>query len=202
MKIVAIGRNYGAHVAELGDAAAPERPRIFFKPESAVIGSGDAIVLPPESERVEHEAELGVVIGSRMRRVPAQQALKYVQGYCAANDVTARDLQRLEGLPDYAKAFDTFCPLGPHLDWADGEPIDPGALTIECYVNDELRQSGSTSSMLFPVPELLAHISAAMTLLPGDVVLTGTPAGTGPLVAGDLVEVRISGLPTLWNPVR
>jgi len=198
-KIVAIGRNYSDHVAELGDRQAPQRPRIFFKPPSSLVSSGQHIVIPRESQRVEHEAELAVVIGRRMRRVSAADALGYVSGYAAANDVTARDLQKLENLPDFAKSFDTFCPLG-QVAAADG--VDPADLLIECRVNGDLRQSGRTSAMLTPLPELLAHIAAAMTLEPGDVVLTGTPAGVGPLVAGDSVEVRISGLPVLVSPVR
>ncbi len=157
------------------------------------------IELPAESDQVEHEAELGVVIARPMRRVSASAALDYVLGYCCSNDVTARDIQRIENIPDYAKSFDTFCPLGPITE-ATG--IDPTSLLIECVVNGELRQSGYTSEMLTPVAALLEHISAAMTLEPGDVVLTGTPAGVGPLSDGDVVEVRISGLKPLLNPVR
>ncbi|HLK00397.1 MAG TPA: fumarylacetoacetate hydrolase family protein, partial [Streptosporangiaceae bacterium] len=197
-KVVAVGRNYADHVAELGEDRPPERPRIFLKPPSAIISSGVAIVLPPESNQVEHEAELAVVIGRRMRRVPAAAALEYVAGYCCANDVTARDIQRAENLPDYAKAFDTFCPLGEMVAAAD---VDPADLLVQCVVNGQVRQSGRTSAMLTPVPALLAHIAAAMTLQPGDVVLTGTPAGVGPLRVGDTVAVRISGLPQLVNPV-
>jgi 2-keto-4-pentenoate hydratase/2-oxohepta-3-ene-1,7-dioic acid hydratase in catechol pathway len=197
-KVVAVGRNYADHVAELGEDQPPQRPRIFLKPPSSIIGPGAAIVLPPESSRVEHEAELAVVIGRPMRRVAADAALEYVAGYCCANDVTARDIQRAENLPDYAKAFDTFCPLGEMV--PAGE-VDPADLLVVCVVNGEVRQAGRTSAMLTPVPALLAHIAAAMTLQPGDVVLTGTPAGVGPLHAGDTVTVRISGLPTLVNPV-
>jgi 2-keto-4-pentenoate hydratase/2-oxohepta-3-ene-1,7-dioic acid hydratase in catechol pathway len=198
-KIVAVGRNYADHVAEIGHAEPSRRPRIFFKPPSAVIWSGDVIELPPESEQVEHEAELGVVIARRMRRVPAGAALEYVLGYCCANDVTARDIQRVENMPDYAKSFDTFCPLGP---LTAGPGVDPTDLLIECVVNGQVRQSGHTSAMLTPVAKLLEHITAAMTLEPGDVVLTGTPAGVGPLRDGDVVEVRIAGLRPLLNSVR
>jgi 2-keto-4-pentenoate hydratase/2-oxohepta-3-ene-1,7-dioic acid hydratase in catechol pathway len=198
-KIVAVGRNYADHVAEVGHAGSSERPRIFFKPPSAVISSGDAIVLPPESGQIEHEAELGVVIGRRMRRVPAVATPDYVFGYCCANDVTARDIQRIENMPNYAKSFDTFCPLGPVT---ESGGLDPSSLLVECVVNGVLRQSGHTSAMLTPVPLLLEHITAAMTLEPGDVVLTGTPSGVGPLRDGDVVEVRISGLKPLLNPVR
>lgn len=198
-KIVAVGRNYADHVAEIGHAGPSERPRIFFKPPSAVIWSGDVIELPSESAQVEHEAELAVVIARPMRRVSASAALDYVSGYCCANDVTARDIQRVENMPDYAKSFDTFCPLGPVT---AGAGIDPTSLLVECLVNGQVRQSGRTSEMLTPVAALLEHISAAMTLEPGDVVLTGTPAGVGPLRDGDTVEVRISGLKPLLNLVR
>ena len=197
-KILGVGRNYADHVSELGEDRPPQRPRIFLKPPSAVIGSGAAIVLPAESAQVEHEAELAVVIGRRMRRVAADSALAYVAGYCCANDVTARDIQRAEQLPTYAKSFDTFCPLGA---MAPADTVDPADLLVECVVNDEIRQHGRTSAMLTPVPALLAHIAAAMTLEPGDVVLTGTPAGVGPLRHGDVVRVRITGLPDLVNHV-
>lgn len=198
-KIVAVGRNYADHVAEMGHAGPPARPRIFFKPPSAVISSGDVIELPSESEQVEHEAELAVVLARSMRRVPAGETLDYVFGYCCANDVTARDIQRAENSSDYAKSFDTFCPLGPVT---EGSEIDPTDLLVECVVNGQVRQSDHTSAMLTPVARLLEHISAAMTLEPGDVVLTGTPAGVGPLRDGDVVEVRIGGLRPLLNPVR
>lgn len=196
-KIVAIGLNYAAHAAQVGRAAAG-RPQIFFKAPSSVIGPGEAIVLPPESARVEHEAELGIVIGRRMRRVTGADALAGVAGYCCANDVSARDIQHAEGLPDYAKSFDTFCPLGPAV---PASSVDVADLAVECLVNGEIRQRGRTFDMLYSVSDLLAHITAAMTLEPGDVVLTGTPAGTGPLAAGDTVTVRIGGVGSLTNPV-
>jgi 2-keto-4-pentenoate hydratase/2-oxohepta-3-ene-1,7-dioic acid hydratase in catechol pathway len=196
-KIVCVGRNYHDHAAELG-LSIPASPRIFFKPPSSVIGAGEPIVLPPQSGRVEHEAELGVMIGRTIRNVTPQGALASVAGYCCANDVTARDIQIADGIPDYAKAFDTFCPLGPMVPASE---VDAADLLVECLVNGSVRQSGRTSTMLTPVGELIAFISAAMTLVPGDVVLTGTPAGTGPLTAGDLVTVRISGVGELSNPV-
>ncbi|MEY9931572.1 2-keto-4-pentenoate hydratase/2-oxohepta-3-ene-1,7-dioic acid hydratase in catechol pathway [Catenulispora sp. GP43] len=196
-KIVAIGLNYAAHAAQIGRAIAAA-PQIFFKAPSAVIGEGDAIVLPRQSAWVEHEAELGVVIGRRLRRVSGADALAGVAGYCCANDVSARDIQHADGLPDYAKSFDTFCPLGPVVPAAS---VDPADLEVQCLVNGEVRQRGRTSELLHPVAGLLAHITAAMTLEPGDVVLTGTPAGTGRLCAGDTVTIRIEGVGSLTNPV-
>ncbi|GAA1957040.1 fumarylacetoacetate hydrolase family protein [Catenulispora subtropica] len=196
-KIVAIGLNYAAHAAQVGRTTAG-RPQIFFKAPSSVIGPGEVIVLPPESARVEHEAELGIVIGRRMRRVTGADALAGVAGYCCANDVSARDIQHAEGLPDYAKSFDTFCPLGPVV---PASSVDVADLVVECLVNGEIRQRGRTSDMLYSVSDLLAYITTAMTLEPGDVVLTGTPAGTGPLAAGDTVTVRIGGVGSLTNPV-
>ncbi|MBF6331862.1 fumarylacetoacetate hydrolase family protein [Nocardia transvalensis] len=194
-KIVAVGRNYADHAAELGLATA-ERPRIFFKPPSAVIGQGETIVLPPQSAEVHHEAELAVVIGRRCRNVPSDRVSGVIAGYTCANDVTARDLQRRDGQPSYAKAFDTFCPLGPWL------VTDlPAGCRVRCRVNDVLRQDGEVADMLTSVTELVAYISEAMTLLPGDVVLTGTPAGVGVLVAGDTVTVDIPGVGELTNPV-
>lgn len=196
-KIVAIGLNYAAHAAQVGRAIATA-PQVFFKAPSAVIGDGEAIILPRESEWVEHEAELGVVIGRRLRRVSGADALAGVAGYCCANDVSARDIQHADGLPDYAKSFDTFCPLGPVV---PASSVDATDLEVQCLVNGELRQSGRTSDLLHPVADLLAHITAAMTLEPGDIVLTGTPAGTGRLSAGDIVTVRIEGIGSLTNPV-
>lgn len=194
-KIAAVGRNYAEHAAELSlDVAA--RPRIFFKPPSAVIGQGDAIVYPARSTEVHHEAELAVIIGKSCRHATTDQALDYVLGYTCANDITARDIQRAEGLPAYAKSFDTFCPLGP---WIETK-LDP-SVRIACIVNDELRQDASTGDMIHSVPELIAYISDAMTLVPGDVVLTGTPAGVGPVMPGDIVMVTIEGIGSLSNPV-
>jgi 2-keto-4-pentenoate hydratase/2-oxohepta-3-ene-1,7-dioic acid hydratase in catechol pathway len=195
-KIVAVGRNYADHAAELSLAVA-ERPRIFLKPPSGLIGHGDPIVYPRQSDEVHYEAELAVVIGRRCRNVPAHLALGHVFGYTCANDVTARDIQRAEGLPSYAKSFDTFCPLGP---WIETE-LDPSDVRVTCKVNGELRQDASTSSMLTNVPDLIAYVSEAMTLLPGDVLLTGTPAGVGPIRVGDAVTVTIDGIGSLANPV-
>ncbi len=195
-KIVAVGRNYAEHAAELGSALA-ERPRIFLKPPSSVIAHGQAIRYPAESKEVHHEAELAVIIGRECRRASVEDALIYVFGYTCANDVTARDIQRAEGLPSYAKSFDTFCPLGPWI----ATDLDPVAQRITCTVNGELRQDGNTRDMLWNVQQLIAHVSAAMTLLPDDVILTGTPAGVGPIKPGNEVAVTIEGIGTLRNSV-
>ncbi|HEX6926305.1 MAG TPA: fumarylacetoacetate hydrolase family protein [Longimicrobiaceae bacterium] len=198
MKIVCVGRNYLAHARELGNEM-PERPLIFLKPPSAVIGSGETILLPTESNRVEHEAEIAVIIGRRCSRVRAEDALAYVGQYAPLNDVTARDLQRMDGQWTRAKGFDTFCPIGPAAP-ADG--MDPSALEVIGRVNGEVRQRGRASQMAFPIPVLIEYISGIMTLEPGDVIATGTPAGVGPLEPGDTVEVEIPGIGILSNPVR
>lgn len=195
-KIICVGRNYVAHAQEHG-AEVPEIPLLFLKPPSSVIGPGEAIVLPPQSQQVEHEAELAVVIGRRGRWIPAEEALNYVLGYTIANDVTARDLQRRDGQWTRSKGFDTFCPLGP---WIDTE-FNPADALITCHVNDELRQMASTRDMVFDVSQLIAFASSIMTLEPGDVLLTGTPAGVSPIRAGDVVRVAIEGLGVLQNPV-
>ena len=198
-KIVAIGRNYVAHAKE-HQAEVPPEPLIFLKPPSAVIAHGEAIVLPPQSKQVEHEGELAVVIGARAKNVSETDAWSHVLGVACANDVTARDLQRSDGQWSRAKGFDTFCPLGPWI--AIGlAPEQIGALDVVCRVNGQLRQSGNTRDMVFGVPRLIAHISAAMTLEPGDVILTGTPAGVGPLHEGDVVEVEIESIGVLRNTV-
>jgi 2-keto-4-pentenoate hydratase/2-oxohepta-3-ene-1,7-dioic acid hydratase in catechol pathway len=196
-KIVAVGKNYADHVREMGGDEPPADPVLFLKPSTSVIGPGDAIALPALSAEVHHEAELAVVIGGIVRRVPVERALDAVLGYTCANDVTARDLQRSDGQWARAKGFDTFCPLGP---WIETD-LDAGDVAIECRVDDELRQSGRTSDLLRGVAELIAFASAVMTLLPGDVLLTGTPAGVGPIVAGNRVDVTIQGIGTLSNPV-
>jgi len=196
-KIICVGRNYAAHAAE-HDAEVPEIPLIFLKPPSSVIGPGDAILLPPQSEQVEHEAELAVVIGTQGSWIPPETARQYILGYTAANDVTARDLQRSDGQWTRAKGFDTFCPLGP---WIETN-LDPSDVLVSCSVNGQMRQMASTRDMVFPVPQLVAFISSVMTLEPGDVILTGTPAGVGPLSAGDEVTVEVQGIGTLTNPVR
>jgi 2-keto-4-pentenoate hydratase/2-oxohepta-3-ene-1,7-dioic acid hydratase in catechol pathway len=195
-KIVAIALNYRARVAELA-APLPDLPVLALKPPSAVIGPDDPIVLPPESARVEHEAELAVVIKRRCRRVPVARAREYVLGYTCVNDVTARDVREHDGLAARAKGFDTFCPVGPCI----ATDVDPSAVAVEALVNGVIRQSGSTKDLLFAVEDLVARVSETMTLLPGDVIATGTPAGAGPLVAGDRVEVRVEGVGSLRNPV-
>ena len=196
-KIVCVGRNYLAHARELGNEV-PEQPLLFLKPPSALIADGEAIVLPPESAQVEHEGEIAVVIGSRARHVSPERALEHVAGYAPLNDVTARDLQKTDGQWTRAKGFDTFCPLG---EIAPAGDLDPQSLEIVCRVNGEVRQHGRATEMAFPIPELIAYISRVMTLEVGDVIATGTPAGVGPLRAGDAVEVEIPGLATLRNPV-
>jgi 2-keto-4-pentenoate hydratase/2-oxohepta-3-ene-1,7-dioic acid hydratase in catechol pathway len=197
-KIVCVGRNYPQHAQELGNVV-PDRPLLFLKPPSAVIGSGQAIVLPVASERVEHEAEIGVVIGRRCRDVDEDSALLHVAGYCALNDVTARDLQRTDGQWTRAKGFDTFCPVGPvaravGLDWRE--------LEVRCQVDGEERQRGIARQMAFPIPYLVSYISGIMTLQPGDIIATGTPAGVGPLAPGSEVVVEVVGLSAVRNPVR
>ncbi|MCL6622261.1 MAG: fumarylacetoacetate hydrolase family protein [Syntrophobacterales bacterium] len=196
-KIVALALNYRDHAAEFGRPV-PEEPLIFLKPPSAVIGPGEPIILPPMSRRVDYEAELGVVIGKPARLVPEEEALAYVLGYTCINDVTARDLQKKDGLFTRAKGFDTFAPLGP---WIETDIPDPHRLQVETWVNGERRQQGNTRDLIFGVPRLIAFISRIMTLLPGDVIATGTPAGVGPLRPGDLVEVWVEGIGTLRNPV-
>ncbi len=195
-KVLAIGRNYADHARELGNEV-PADPMLFLKPSTSVVGSGDLIRLPGLSSQVEHEAELAVVIGRLVRDVPIERAFEAVLGYTCANDVTARDLQRSDGQWGRAKGFDSFCPLGP---WIETD-LDPSDLAISCEVNGEVRQSGRTKDMLHGVAELIAFTSAVMTLLPGDVILTGTPAGVGPLAAGDTVDVTIEGIGTLSNGV-
>jgi 2-keto-4-pentenoate hydratase/2-oxohepta-3-ene-1,7-dioic acid hydratase in catechol pathway len=195
-KIVCIGRNYAAHAAEHG-AEVPSQPLIFLKPPSALIGPGDTIRLPPQSGRVEHEAELVVVIGRTARRVTTGTAMDHVYGYTVGNDVTARDLQRRDEQWTRAKGFDTFCPLGP---WIETD-FDPADAIVTCHVNGELKQMGSTRDLVFDIPQLITYISAVMTLVPGDLIMTGTPSGVSPLSAGDVVEVAIDGLGKLSNPV-
>ncbi len=195
-KIVAVGRNYRAHAAELGNEV-PASPIIFLKPPTAVIGPDDAIVYPAASKNVHHEAELAVVIGRRCRHVRPNDVPSYVWGYTCGNDVTARDLQRLDEQWTRSKSFDTFCPLGP---WIDTE-LDPADVSVICRVNGLVRQSGRTRDMVFGVSALVAFISEVMTLEPGDVILTGTPEGVGPLARGDVVEVEIEGVGVLRNRV-
>lgn len=193
-KILCVGRNYADHAAEMGGEV-PAEPLIFSKPATSVIGPGDEIKLPALSREVHHEAELAVVISRLTRKVAVQDALDAVLGYTCANDVTARDLQRSDGQWTRAKGFDTFCPLGP---WIETE-LDPAGVGVRCTVNAELRQEGSTKDLVFDVAQLVAYCAAFATLLPGDVILTGTPAGVGPLQAGDTVTVSVDGIGDLRN---
>jgi len=195
-KILCIGRNFAEHAKE-HDAEVPKVPLIFMKPPSAILDPGEPIVLPPQSQQVEHEAELVVVIGKRTRNVIAEEAHQHVYGYTVGNDVTARDLQRSDGQWTRAKGFDTFCPFGP---WVDTD-FDPSDALITCKVSGQPRQMASTRDMVFNVGQLIAFISSVMTLEPGDLIFTGTPAGVGPLQPGDVVEVDIEGLGKLSNPV-
>ncbi|HJU87831.1 MAG TPA: fumarylacetoacetate hydrolase family protein [Gemmatimonadaceae bacterium] len=195
-KIICVGRNYLDHARELGNEV-PAQPLIFMKPPSSVVGDGDAIVLPRASARVEHEGEIGVVVGRTLRRADAREARDAIAGVVAMNDVTARDLQKTDGQWTRAKGFDTFCPVG-----SDVVPVrDFEALCVITRVNGVERQRGRAADMAFPIPVLLAYISGIMTLEPGDLVATGTPAGVGQLLHGDLVEVEIEGLSRVRNPV-
>ncbi|MBI4289033.1 MAG: fumarylacetoacetate hydrolase family protein [Chloroflexi bacterium] len=195
-KIVCVGLNYRKH-AEETKLALPSAPLIFLKPSTAVIGPEDEIVLPRSWTRVDYEGELAVVIGKRAKDVPQDRATEYVLGYTCLNDVTERDIQSADGQWTRAKGFDTFAPMGP---WTETE-IGPDDLKVETYLNGQLRQSGRTSDLIFGIPRLVSFISEVMTLLPGDVISTGTPSGIGPLQPGDVVEVKIEGVGTLRNPV-
>jgi 2-keto-4-pentenoate hydratase/2-oxohepta-3-ene-1,7-dioic acid hydratase in catechol pathway len=196
-KIVCVGRNYADHAKELGNEV-PREPLLFLKAPSAIVRNGDAIVLPPLSEHVEHEGELAVVVGDVCKDLPQEADLsEYIRGYTCLNDVTARDLQKRDGQFARAKSFDTFCPIGP---WIETE-LDVSDISVVCRVNDEVRQDGRTSQMVFGVDYLIRYISNIMTLFPGDVIATGTPAGVGPLRAGDVCEVEIEGIGILKNQV-
>ncbi len=196
-KIIGIGRNYVAHARELGNEV-PEVPILFFKPPTALIGPGEPILLPAVSQRVEFEAEIGVVIARRLRDADAATAERAIAGYVCVNDVTCRDLQKVDGQWSRAKGFDTFCPAGPRI--ATG--LDWRTLELTGRVNGIERQRAKATDMHFPIPDLVSFISGIMTLEPGDLIATGTPAGTGPLQDGDMVEVEISGVGVLSNPVR
>jgi 2-keto-4-pentenoate hydratase/2-oxohepta-3-ene-1,7-dioic acid hydratase in catechol pathway len=196
-KIVGVGRNYVEHVRELGNPM-PTEPVLFLKSPGSVVGPKTPIVLPPESERVEHEGEIGVVVGRRLRRAPAADAEQAIFGVVPANDVTARDLQRRDPSFCRAKSFDTFCPLGPAI----GIGLDLDALAVVTRVNGVERQRGTVTEMTWGIVDLLVYVSRMLTLEPGDLVLTGTPAGVGPLADGDTVEVEIPGVGTLANPVE
>ncbi len=196
-KVVAVGKNYREHAAEM-QSVAPDAPLLFLKPNTSVVGPGDAIVLPPQSSHVEHEGELAIVIGRIAKNVSAADASEYIFGYTVANDVTARDLQKSDGQWARAKGFDTFCPLGPVIE----TELEFAGATIQTRVNGELRQSGLLTDMVHGIDAIVEYASSVWTLLPGDVILTGTPAGVGPLRDGDSVEVEVSGLGVLVNPVR
>lgn len=196
-KIVCVGRNYLAHARE-HDAEVPEVPLIFLKPPSTLIADGDTIILPPQSQQVEHEAELAVVIGKPGRWIPPEEARDHIFGFTIANDVTARDLQFRDGQWTRGKGFDTFCPLGP---WIETE-FDPADALITCHVNDEMRQMTSTRDMVFNVRQLIAFASSVMTLEVGDILLTGTPSGVGVLQDGDVVQITIEGIGSLKNTVQ
>ena len=196
-KIVCVGRNYREHAKELGNEV-PAEPLLFLKPPSSVVGDGEPIVLPAASQKVEHEAEIGVVIGRRLRNAGEDEAAAAVRAIVALNDVTARDLQRSDGQWTRAKGFDSFCPIG-----VPGDAVPAlDTITVVGRVNGEERQRGSSADMVFPIPMLLAYISRIMTLEPGDVVATGTPAGVGPLRDGDEVEIEVVGVSRVRNPVR
>lgn len=196
-KIIAVGRNYVDHATELGNDV-PDIPAIFLKPPTTVIGPMAPIRIPPGVGRVEHEAELAVVMGKVTRNVRPDDAAEHILGYTAANDVTARVLQRTDVQWTRAKGFDSFCPLGPAID-TEFDPAEPNSIT--CSVNGELKQDGTVSDVVFDVPQIVTFVSSVMTLLPGDVILTGTPAGVGPIEDGDRVEVEIEGIGVLMNPV-
>ena len=195
-KIIAVGLNYRDHAEEMGKPL-PEEPLIFMKPGSAVIGPGEEIVHPRASRRVDYEAELALVIGRKARRVSREEAGAYILGYTCFNDVTARDLQRKDVQYTRAKGFDTFAPIGP---WIETE-VEPGDLLVEAYLNGERRQSSTTAQMIFDVFYLVSFVSHVMTLLPGDVIATGTPSGVGPMGVGDEIEIRIGGIGNLVNRV-
>ncbi len=195
-KVVCIGKNYADHIAEMGGPV-PESPVVFLKPSTSVIGPGDPIVLPRNSTHVDHEAELGIVIGRLCRDVPAAKALEVVLGYTCGNDVTARDHQKADGQWTRGKSHDTFCPLGP---WVETD-LDVSDVAVQCAVDGEVRQDGRTAQLIHDVPAIIEWVTAFMTLLPGDVILTGTPAGVGPLVPGNAVTVLVEGIGPLTNPV-
>jgi 2-keto-4-pentenoate hydratase/2-oxohepta-3-ene-1,7-dioic acid hydratase in catechol pathway len=196
-KVVGVGRNYREHAAELGNEI-PAEPLLFLKPNTSVIGPGEPIVLPHQSDEVHHEAELAVVIGRICRDVPPERVNDVILGYTCGNDVTARDLQKRDVQWARAKGFDSFCPLGP---WIETE-LDPNDATVQTRLNGDVRQHASTTDMVFGVATLIEYIASFMTLLPGDVLLTGTPEGVGKLGDGDVVEVEVDGIGPLINPVK
>jgi 2-keto-4-pentenoate hydratase/2-oxohepta-3-ene-1,7-dioic acid hydratase in catechol pathway len=195
-KVVAIGKNYAEHASEMGGEA-PESPLIFLKPSTAVIGDGDPVAYPPSSQRVDYEGELAVVIGRLCRDVPVSRAGDVILGYTCANDVTARDQQAADGQWSRAKGYDSFCPLGPWI----ATNVEVADIALTTRLNGDVKQQGRTSQLMHKIPELIAYITACMTLLPGDVILTGTPAGVGPMQVGDEVTVEIEQIGRLRNPV-
>ena len=195
-KVVGIGRNYAAHAAEMGSDL-PDEPLMFLKPNTSVVGPGDPIFYPRQTENLHFEGELAVVIGRICRDVPKEKYADVIHGYTVGNDVTARDLQRKDGQFTRAKGFDSFCPLGP---WVETE-LDVSDLRVQTFLNGDVKQDGRTSDMIFDVPTLIAHVTSVMTLLPGDVILTGTPEGVGPMNVGDEVEISIQGIGNLTNKV-
>ena len=195
--MIAIGLNYRDHANEL-NMPVPEYPIVFLKPPTSVIEDGDDIILPPQTQELHYEGELGIVISRQVKNVPASDADRYIAGFTCANDVTARDLQRKDGQWTRAKSFDTFCPLGPRI----VKDVDPGKLGIMTRVNGQIRQQSTTANMIFSVYELVSFISGIMTLLPGDVIITGTPPGVGQLYPGDTVEIDIENIGVLKNTVR
>jgi 2-keto-4-pentenoate hydratase/2-oxohepta-3-ene-1,7-dioic acid hydratase in catechol pathway len=197
-KVVCVGLNYADHVAEIKDASAATEPTLFLKPSSSIVGPGDAIVLPTQSEKVDLEVELTIVMGQIAKNVSEKDALNYVWGFTIANDVTARDLQFSDQQWARSKSFDSFCPIGP---WIETEFV-PDGQELSSRINGETKQASTIDHMLHNVPKLISYISHNMTLLPGDVILTGTPAGITQIVSGDIVECEIEGIGTLVNPVR
>ncbi|HMC70932.1 MAG TPA: fumarylacetoacetate hydrolase family protein, partial [Mycobacteriales bacterium] len=196
-KVVAIGKNYADHATEMGGDV-PEQPLVFLKPSTSVVGSGDVVAYPPSSSRVDYEGELAVVIGRLCRDVPESRAAEVVFGYTCANDVTARDQQATDGQWSRAKGYDSFCPLGP---WIETD-ISPDDLRVTTTLNGEVKQDGRTAQIVHKIPALITYITSCMTLLPGDVILTGTPAGVGPMEIGDEVAVEIEGIGRLVNTVK
>ncbi|MGM0465113.1 MAG: fumarylacetoacetate hydrolase family protein [Acidobacteriota bacterium] len=196
-KIVGIGRNYKEHADERGQRV-PERPLIFLKPPSAVIGTNDIIIYPDDTKRLDYEGELALVVGKKVWKLEKDAPVKdFILGYTCLNDVTARDLQDKDGQWTRAKSFDTFAPIGPCI----AMDLDPSRLKVKTFLNGKLRQSGNTANMIFPVPELIRYVSQIMTLMPGDIITTGTPSGVGPMFPGDRVDVQIDGIGTLSNTV-
>ena len=195
-KIICVGTNYGAHARELG-MKIPGEPLIFLKPPSSIIYDSQDIIYPRAAERLDYEAELAVVIGKKASRIKGKDAPKYILGYTCLNDVTARDLQKKDGQWTRSKSFDTFCPIGPVI----VTDLDPADVKVESYLNGELKQSSSTGDLIFPVNSLVSFISGIMTLMPGDIISTGTPEGVGPMHPGDVIEIKIKGIGSLKNKV-